>query len=108
MESLYCKEGNLFDACIAWAKASCQNKQLDENDSNNLRGQLGACFNLMRFRVIKNEEIDQVLSNKLYEGLFNKDELGDIIRLNLNKKCGFETIAPRPKLLLQWDKLIVN
>lgn len=62
---------------------NCRRNQLDENGSNNLRAQLGECFDLMRFRAMEYEEIDKILSNKLYEIFINKDELDEIIQLNL-------------------------
>lgn len=85
IDSLNCKEADLFEACIAWAKASCQKKELDDNDSNNLREQLGDCFHLIRFGAMEDEEIDKILSNEVFVGLFTRDDLVDIMRLKWDK-----------------------
>lgn len=49
IDTLNCKEADLFEACISWVNSSCRKNELDENDSNNLKVQLGDCFHLIRF-----------------------------------------------------------
>lgn len=105
IDTLNCNEANVFDACISWAKASCQRNELNENDSSNLRKQLGDCFHLIRFGAMDGKDIDKILSNKVFESLFTRDELVDIMRLKWNKTFESQTIkrAVRSKPLVSWD-----
>lgn len=79
-------EADLFHACVAWAKASCQKDGLDENDSENLKNHLGKCFYLIRFGTMNGEEIGKILSNKIYVSLFTRDELVEIMRTKWDKE----------------------
>lgn len=105
IDALNCKEADLFKSVISWAKASCQKNELDENDPNNLKKQLGDCFHLFRFGAIEGEEIDEILSNEVYAGLFTRDELMDIMRLKLSKTFESQTIkrTARSKASIPWD-----
>lgn len=105
IDSLNYKEVDLFGACISWAKASCERNELDENDPNNLKRQLGDCFNLIRFGAMEGEEIEKILSNSVYVGLFTRDELVDIMRLKWNKNFESQTIerTARLKLSSLWN-----
>lgn len=104
-DALDCKEVDLFEACIAWAKASCQKNKLDENDSNNSKEQLGDCFHLIRFGAMEDAEIDKILSNEVYAGLFTRDELMDIMRLKWNNTFESQTFerAVRSKISIPWN-----
>lgn len=85
LETLCCVEVELFNACIEWAKSSCRANGLDENNSNDLKSQLGDCFGLIRFGTMLDEELGNILSNKLYEGLFTREELAEILRAKTMK-----------------------
>lgn len=54
---------------------------------------------------MEGEEIDTILSNEVYAGLFTRDELMDIMRLKWNKTFESQTIkrAVRSKALIPWD-----
>lgn len=96
---LDCSEADLFRACIAWARAACQKNGIDGNDAKNLKTQLGHCFYLIRFGAMKGEEIAAILSNKVYESLFTRDELAEIMRTKWDRefKPNIFEGAPRSK-----------
>lgn len=105
IDTLGCKEADLFEACMSWAKASCQRNELDENDSKNLKEQLGDCFHSIRFGAMESAEIDKILANEVYESLFSRKELVDISRMNMNKTYKSQTMkyAARSSLWTLWN-----
>lgn len=50
LDALNCKECDVFDACISWAKAACNRKLVDPEKVENLRVELGDVINEIRFR----------------------------------------------------------
>lgn len=79
IETLQCSENDIFRACIEWAKRSCEKNELDPNDAEHLKGELGDCFYLIRFGAIPTEEFANHISNQLYKDLFTRDELADVL-----------------------------
>lgn len=73
---LNCREVDIFDACLKWAKYSCENSDLIEN-SENIKLQLGNCLNSIRFSAMKIEEFTKYYAQ--YRGLFASDEFEDIV-----------------------------
>lgn len=73
---LNCKEVDIFDACLKWAKYSCENDYLIEN-AENIKLQLGNCLTSIRFSAMKIEEFTKYYA--LYRGLFAPDEFEDIV-----------------------------
>lgn len=80
LDKLKCSEFDLFNACIEWAKLSCLKNGLDGENPENVKKQLGDCFYLFRFGTMTMEEIATMISDELNKGLFNSDELADILR----------------------------
>lgn len=79
--TLECRERDLFDACIEWAKSNCKRKTLDENDAANLKGELGECFYMIRFGSMTLKEITGIMSDDLCKDLFSRDEMTQIFRI---------------------------
>lgn len=75
--NLTCNETDIFNACIMWAKYACKQNDLDENDIDQLKEQLGDCIKSIRFDEMKvNEFMALYVSNK---GLFSSNEFEDIL-----------------------------
>lgn len=55
--SLNCSEADLFHACISWAKLQCQKNGLVEPNSEDMKNQLGECFNLIKFAELFSLEL---------------------------------------------------
>ncbi|XP_055305968.1 uncharacterized protein LOC129570404 [Sitodiplosis mosellana] len=88
LNSLKCDESVVFDGCIAWAKAVCVQKGVDEMSMQNLRAQLGELFDEIRFGRMKLEHFyPRYLS---YAGLFSAGEFQEII-----SKIAFKDFCPR-------------
>lgn len=77
MDSLRCREIEVFDACISWAKAACERKNIDPDQMSNLRSVLGAAIFEIRFCSMKIEEF--VILHRKYHGFFSPDESDEII-----------------------------
>lgn len=76
LDSLDCDESVVFERCIDWAKANCAQKNLDENNMNNLRFVLGELFYDIRFGDMTLGTFN--IHNCLYKGLFSLEEIKDI------------------------------
>lgn len=76
--SLHCREIDLFEACIEWAETCCARDGLDQNNSENVRKQLGEFLHSIRFASMTVEEIGMITSKERYEALFSREELRDI------------------------------
>ncbi|XP_055306655.1 BTB/POZ domain-containing protein 6-B-like [Sitodiplosis mosellana] len=78
-----CKEIDIFDACLTWAKHACEQNDLNATQSVNLRSKLGDFLKLIRFGAMTNEEFGK--KYMLHKGLFTLEELEDIM-LSLSVK----------------------
>lgn len=76
-DSLSCREFEVFDACIQWARAACEQKNIDAGKMVNLRAELSEVIGEIRFCSMKIEEF-AVLHRK-YKGFFTTDESDEII-----------------------------
>lgn len=76
LNSVYCEEFDLFDACIKWAKNACKEKDKDSEDMENLKNELGDCWYAIRFGAMEKEKIGECY--KKNPGLFNQNELDDL------------------------------
>lgn len=76
-DSLRCKETEVFDACIAWAKVACERKNVDAMNASNLRTELGNAVFEIRFSSMTLEEFSP--RHKSHMGLFSLDEINDIV-----------------------------
>lgn len=71
-----CDVGQVFDACIEWAKRACRLSGSNPADMADVRAQLGACFELIRFTDMTFEAITG--RYKMLTALFTKDEMDDV------------------------------
>lgn len=91
-DKLECNEADLFDACIKWATMSCQRNGLDEKDPKNLKNELGNVFHLIPFGAMEEEDVKEILANKVYRDLFTYDELTDFFRMKIDKNFRSEIL----------------
>ncbi|XP_055303200.1 uncharacterized protein LOC129568895 [Sitodiplosis mosellana] len=84
LDSLNCKETEVFNACVAWAKNFCTENGTDPEDKKNLReafvGTATPPVNLLhqiRFGVMSIEEF--MVCYKSYKNLFTEDEREEIL-----------------------------
>ncbi|XP_055303268.1 BTB/POZ domain-containing protein 6-B-like [Sitodiplosis mosellana] len=76
LNSLCCKETEVFDGCIAWAKAMCKQKNVDTEKGVNLRAALGKAIPEIRWSSMTVEEF-AAIHNK-FKGFFTADESSEI------------------------------
>lgn len=74
---LICKEIEVFNACLKWAKYRCEQNDLDETQAKNLKLHLGDCLSLIRFGTMKSDEFTALAMKN--DGLFTPEEFKDII-----------------------------
>lgn len=77
LDSLICDENKAFEACLVWAEASCQRNNLSSDVNENLRSQLKAILQQIRFGSMKMEDFGKILFK--YPELFTKEESNEII-----------------------------
>ena len=63
-DSLCSSEAELFNSVIKWAKSSCLAKSKEVNGEN-LRSELGAAIQHIRFSTMRGEEFDGFVGNKI-------------------------------------------
>lgn len=85
--SLNCKEKEVFDACIKWARAKCQQTDL-KSSPKYLRSALGDAIYEIRFTSMSIEEFAS--AHKMVEGLFTHDELVEILYM-MGRLDGFQS-----------------
>lgn len=101
-DALACEEKDIFNACIAWAKAACKRNNEDSTKGENLRAQLKDSVYQIRFNSMTKEEIAKCIGS--YSGLFVADELEEIICMN-GKESKVKKFNWTPRYFnLQWDK----
>lgn len=76
-DTLTCEEKNIFDACIAWAKASCERNGKDPFAPENIRAQLRDSIYQIRFNSMTIKEAADCISS--FRRLFTYEELEEII-----------------------------
>lgn len=76
IDALKCKEIDVFEGCIKWARAACQRKNLDVGKLEHLRVELGDAMAKIRFRSMDLRQF--IILHKTYEGLFTPDEFIEI------------------------------
>lgn len=69
-DALSCDEYRLYREVMAWAAASCQRNFLPAT-MENMKSELGACFELIRFPTMTTEEFTQCIAD---DGLFEASE----------------------------------
>ncbi|XP_031622590.1 BTB/POZ domain-containing protein 6-like [Contarinia nasturtii] len=83
-------EKEIFDACIRWAKKSCEKKSIDPIPQN-LRSELGECFELIDFDRMTLKEFIQCGSSCSF---FTIDEYKSIIEKLDSKSIAVPSIKP--------------
>lgn len=77
MDSLSCDEIYVFQASMLWAMEACKRHGIDENNADNLKQQLGNCFDSIRFPAMTADEFYQCIADK--ENLLTSNEIMDIL-----------------------------
>lgn len=72
MDTINCKETEMFHACIKWARDACKQQLLDDQDVKNLRTVLGDVLYQIRFASMSVEEFTML--HKQHEGLYSFEE----------------------------------
>lgn len=88
LNSFKCDESIVFDGCMAWARATCIQKGLNEKNNKNLRTELGDLFDEIQFGRMK---IDHFYTRHMsHDGLFTEPEFKEIVG-----KIAFKVFRPR-------------
>lgn len=74
-----CKESDLFEGCISWARAACRRKNLNEKNPKNLRSQLNTALDCIHFGSFSIHKFVEL--NELYKGFFTPDEFIEITKI---------------------------
>ncbi len=98
LDQLTCKEVEVFDACISWARAACKRNCIElQSVAAHLREVLGDAVFQIRFCTMSVEEFASL--HKLYAGFFSTDESNEIIygigKVNDSSKPGLFNHKPR-------------
>lgn len=103
LDGLLCKESEVFNACLEWAKFNCQEKGIDESKPEHLKAQLGDCFYQIRFGAMSFDEF--VEHTAPYYEMFTHFDLANVL-YNTTAKFTPNKFNREPRLGLQlkWDK----
>ncbi|XP_055305911.1 BTB/POZ domain-containing protein 6-like [Sitodiplosis mosellana] len=71
-----CSASDRVDACMAWAKAECERKNLEETPAN-LKAQLGHSFANIPFAELNRNQFQQFMAT--YNGFLNESDLAEIV-----------------------------
>ncbi|XP_055319530.1 BTB/POZ domain-containing protein 6-like [Sitodiplosis mosellana] len=101
IDLMLCKETDVLNACLSWARSACKQNDLDENDPKCVKSQLGECFYLIRFDAMKTEELVGILA--AHRDLFSSSELADIsFMFSQNLRSKPLDYWPRNQELMCW------
>lgn len=78
-EFIDCKETDIFEGCISWARAACRRKNISDKNLKNVRAQLNTALDYIyfgSFNIYKFVEI-----NETYKGFFTPDEFIEITKI---------------------------
>ncbi|XP_055303185.1 BTB/POZ domain-containing protein 2-like [Sitodiplosis mosellana] len=79
LDTMDCKETEVYDACIAWAKSKCRQEGIDSEDMKNLRANLDTAIKHIRFSSMTVEEFAKIHSE--YDGFFTAEESNEIFQI---------------------------
>lgn len=102
-DGLLCEEKDIFDACIAWARAACTRNNQDPLDPANLRAHLKDSIYEIRFISMTAFEVGACINS--CRGLFSAEELEEILlmiggtRTDINKFNSIQRTIDNP-----WNK----
>lgn len=94
LDSLVCKEAQVFDAAMKWAENSCEKKGLATDDMQNLRDQFKESIFLIHFQRMEMIEFSPRIAK--YNGLFTAPELVDIIQTITSKEFKSNLFTTNP------------
>lgn len=77
VDAFKCAETEVFQACIAWARAYCERNNLNAENSENLRTAFGDAIYQIRFSSINTEEFAALYQS--VDGLLLADEIVEIL-----------------------------
>lgn len=77
MDNLSCDEVHVFQASMHWAMEACKRAGIDDNNADNLKQQLGNCFESIRFPAMSADDFYTCIADK--ENLFTSTEIMDIL-----------------------------
>lgn len=80
---LHCKEIDIFDGAISWAKASLESKGISDTEQN-IRLELGDCIKYIRFPIMSSKEFLNCLEK--FPNLLPCEEYFDILQFITNQR----------------------
>lgn len=95
LDFLLCDELDIFNACLLWARETCKDSGIDEDNVSNIRCQLGDCFNLIRFGAMNNKDLNKII--RLHKDMFTSDELIEIKLTNKLKVIPTNYFKRKPR-----------
>lgn len=72
----WCNMVRIFDACIRWSEARCEEDGIKHPEMGRLRSTLGECFGLMHFKAMDHGEL--IDRYRKYKKMFTREERDDI------------------------------
>lgn len=102
LDTLDCSETDIFNSCIVWAQNSCRKKNIDIDDIENLRAELGDAFNEIRFGTMNHDEYAEI--HKSYNKLFSTEEFTEILYM-IGKLDGFKSKQFKQKPRRKWIQM---
>lgn len=84
LDSLNCKETEVFNACILWAQEQCKRRKNNFESLSNLREVLGNAFFKIRFSTMTHEEFAAI--HKSYSELFTESQSNEVFHIIGNVK----------------------
>lgn len=78
LNAVDCTAGEIFEGCIAWARAKCQQKEVDDNDPMNLRDVLRSAIDQIRFKSMNINQFVEL--DQKYEGFFTAEQFREITK----------------------------
>lgn len=79
LNTLNCHESQLLTGCLSWAKKSAEQKNLDKNDMQVIRAELGDLLYDIRFKSMTMPSFTLIIGT--YGGLFTGPELEELIQM---------------------------
>lgn len=78
-----CSPASVFDDCMRWAEKKCEKNGLDPSVMGNRKKELGECFYLIPFPMMRAVEISDCISK--YKEMFDRDELVELFAISVSK-----------------------
>lgn len=106
IDTLACEEKDIYNACVAWAKAACKRNGLNPSHGEDLRSQLGDGDVLHQIRFTSMTRNDATTCIDSYPGLLTGIELVEIYDMFRHLEThDFKRFNWTPRYFdLEWDK----